>query len=63
VTATALGSVGAAVVSLAEDGLSSGFRIVLFLAAGAAILSRVPIVVVLLTGAIAGLVAGALGVV
>jgi chromate transporter len=61
VTAAALGAVLAAAILLAETGLAGPFRIALFVAAGAAILARVPVVWTVIAGAGVGAAAGALG--
>jgi len=61
VTAAALGAVLAAAVDLGRTGLDGWVRVVIFAAALAAILLRVPVAVVVLAGSLLGAGAGALG--
>lgn len=61
VTAAALGAVLAAAADLARTGLAGWVRVVIFAAALVAILARVPVAVAVLSGALLGLGAGALG--
>jgi chromate transporter len=61
VTAAALGAILASAVLLAEAALAGPVRIVIFVAALAAILLRAPVALVVLAGALLGAGAGALG--
>lgn len=61
VTAAALGAILAAVADLARTGLAGWVRVVIFGLALGAMLWRVPVALAVLSGALLGLVAGALG--